>query len=346
MTRIVNLPVIMLLFCISIDATASSLRGSKLIYDFLNGRVKKVAEAIRSDIISFDDELISASKKTMPRWSYVPGVSSELFTYVKNLTVKKGMFWRLRDPAGNVHHLLGTRHSFTIQDFDAVVFDELQQMIDSSELVLGEASSNPLIRKAISSNRSMLDDQLPDLLEKSLIDNQITLLALQRGKMVSSLETTKELADIFRSHGVRLDDGIEFSDDFGEQVRIAEHDLLKSVDTTPPNPNPIEAITQDLVDDNYLRLWYTQANTQDLLNYWQDMRRQAMVNARTTVDIVESMTLGARNKLWVERITSSCSKGDTCFIYVGYGHMLFDNSNTRSLISLLEERGYKAEAMF
>ena len=270
-----------------------------------------------------------------------------MVTYVKNLTVKKGMFWRLRDPAGNVHHLLGTNHSLTIQDFDAVVFDELQQMIDNSELVLGEASSNPLIRKATSSNRPMLDDQLPDLLEKSMIDDQITLLALQRGKMVRSLETSKELADIFRSHGVHLDDGIEFSDDFGEQARIAQHNLLKSVDTTPPNPNPIEAITQDLVDENYLRLWYTQANTQDALNYWQDIRRQAIINDRTTtLDIIESMSLGARNKLWVERITSSCSKGDSCFIYVGYGHILFDNSNIRSLISLLEERGYKAEAMF
>lgn len=334
-----------LIFLCGFEASASSLRTSKLINNFLQHRVKAVAEAIRldflyeielkhldtSDIIPRDMQARIDRIVNDPR--YIPNAGHELNTYVQGLPITKGTFYRLHDRKGGVHHLLGTMHRFSINSLEDTVFDELEQIIDGSELLLGEMAKNTLIKEAKLLDKIEISEDLPSLHELDSFDDQISLLAMLKGKRVNELETHADIRAGVEASGLQADD---FADDTDEINQLIGRQLEKD----PSGQQDIEdavikAIVDEQIKGSYLRLWYSKADTQAITN-----------SLLKSLDKADEILIGYRNKLWAKRITDACSKEKSCFIYTGISHLLIDSGNIRSLVSLLRERGYEIEALF
>ena len=333
---------IVMIFVCSFEAGANSLRTGKLINNFLQHRVKAVAEAIRLDFLhEIEFKHLNASDVITPDMqvridrivndpSYIPNAAHELNTYVQSLPITKGTFYRLHDRKGGVHHLLGTVHKFSINNLEETVFDELEQIIDGSKLLLGERTGNPFIREAKLLDKLEISEDLPSLHELDSLDDQISLLAMLKGKRVNELETYADIRAGIEASGLRADDLTDNTDEINRLISRQLGDKQQSMEDAI-----IKAIVDEQIKGSYLKLLYSKADTRALTNI-----------LLTSLDKTDEILLGYRNKLWAERITDACSKEKSCFIYTGVSHLLIDSGNIRSLVSLLQERGYEIEALF
>ncbi|MDE3268861.1 MAG: TraB/GumN family protein [Pseudomonadota bacterium] len=354
-----KIAVIFIAFFISLTAAASSLRVSKLAADFLAHRVDKVDAAVKLDLLlqTIREQIPNSGRETTAQQQlmrritshpkYVRGAFDELERYAQNITVKRGMFWRLRSPDGSVHHLFGTMHDMRLQRFDGAVVSKLEQVIDASDLLLGEMAGNPAIRSAKLSGDFSLERGLLDELES--LDDQISLLAMLNNNNLKELDTPEDIVAAIRSTGVQVED-LNYSADITTQLqdRVAQIDKIDTTTTQTSDDKLtvldefgslknkltgilIEAIADEQIAASYMSLNYARADVGALLDGLR-------------FGTADTALLDYRNKLWADRIATECQQQQSCFIYAGIYHMLAETKNIRSLISLLEERGFKVEA--
>ncbi len=222
--------------------------------------------------------------------------------------VQKLLLWEVTTPRGAKHWLWGSWHDVTYRDFSAPAQHELHELLTQIDVLIHEGD--------IPRGKSVSVESYQQL------DHQLIAHARQLGKATTALDTAWERGQI------NLD----------EQAILAEREAQQDAKLAALSAAETETLLVDqlvaLERQLSLRRAYLQADHAALVE---------LARPRAAAKIFDDTLLHARNYRWITRITAACARDVTCLVSAGYAHLVVDNDDTASIVSLLREQGYGVE---
>lgn len=221
--------------------------------------------------------------------------------------VQKLLGWELTTPRGARHQLLGTRHDLTLRDFSLPARHTLHTLLTQVDMLVHEGNIPHHSSAPLASYQQL--------------DHQLIARARQLGKATAPLDSALEQ----------------------RQASLDQHFILAAQ----------EAQLDELRDAEIEALFIEQLGAQErqlrlarAYLHAQHAEVTALARQQRTegAEVFEDKLLNTRNHRWITRIVDACAQQTSCLITAGYLHLVVDNDQTTSIITLLRERGYRVEA--